>query len=94
MKKDLDKLLSRTLFTYFSILFVIFVLKLFGLDYFGLDTNNKIIININNFVSHWHLQNVWYTITLYINTFIIMSITCNDNSKKNDIIYIVNNTNK
>ena len=82
MKKDLDKLLSRTLFTYFSILFVIFILKLFGLDYFGLDTNNKIIININNFVSHWHLQNIWYGVTLYINALVIISITCNDNSKK------------
>lgn len=51
MKKDLDKLLSRTLFTYFIILFVIFILKMFGLDYFGLDMNNKIINSINNFVS-------------------------------------------
>lgn len=88
MKKDLDKLLSRTLFTYFSILFVIFVLKLFGLDYFGLDTNNKIIININNFVSHWRLQNIWYTITLYFNTFIVLAITCNDNSKRMKIFVI------
>lgn len=82
MKKDLDKLLSRTLFTYFSILFVIFILKLFGLDYFGLDTDNKIINAINNFIIQYNLEKLWYAITLYINTFIIMSITCNDNSKK------------
>ena len=82
MKKDVDKLLSRTLFTYFTILFVIFILKMFGLNYFELDTHNKIINNINNFIAQWHLENVWYFITLYINGLIIMSISCNDNSKK------------
>ena len=81
MKKDLDKLLSRTLFTYFIILFAIFILKMFGLDYFGLDMNNKIINSINNFVLKWKLENVWYCVTLYINGFVIMSITSNDNSK-------------
>ncbi len=82
MKKDLDKLLSRTLFTYFTILFVIFILKMFGLNYFQLDLNNKIINNINTFITNWHLENVWYAITLYINGVLVMGITCNDNSKK------------
>ena len=82
MKKDIDKLLSRTLFTYFTVLFVIFVLKMFGLNYFGLDTGNKIINKINDFILYWRLENVWYAVTLYINGLVIMGITCNDNSKK------------
>lgn len=82
MKKDLDKLLSRTLFTYGAVLFIVFALKLFGLDYFGLDTDNKIVNQINNFIIYWKLENVWYGITLYINTYIIFAIACNDNSKK------------
>lgn len=82
MEKDLDKILSRTLFTYFSILFVVFTLKLFGINYFGLDTGNKIINSINDFITYWRLENVWYAITLYVNGYIIMSITCNDNSAK------------
>ena len=82
MKKDIDKVLSRTLFTYFTILFVIFILKMFGLNYFELDMNNKIINGINSFITHWRLENLWYAITLYINTFIIFAITCNDKSKK------------
>lgn len=82
MEKDIDKLLSRTLFTYFIILFAVFALKLFGLNYFELDMNNKIINNINDFILYWKLENVWYFITLYINTFVIFTIACNDNSKK------------
>lgn len=82
MKKDMDKLLSRTLFTYFTVLFVIFILKMFGLNYFGLDTGNKLVNKINDFILYWRLENIWYAITLYINGLVIMGITCNDNSKK------------
>lgn len=37
---------------------------------------------INKFVTTFGLENVWYMITLYINVYITLSITCNDNSKK------------
>lgn len=80
--KKLDKVLSRTLFTYGFVLIFIFVLKLFGLNYFGLDTNNEVINKINDFILHWKLENVWYAFTLYLNGYVIMSITCNDNSKR------------
>lgn len=82
MEKDIDKLLSRTLFTYFIILFAVFALKLFGINYFGLNMDNKIINSINNFIMYWRLERVWYSFTLFINTFIILAITCNDKSKK------------
>ena len=80
--KNLDKVLSRTLLTYGFVLIFVFILKLFGLDYFGLNTNNEVINKINDFILHWKLENVWYAFTLYINGYVIMSITCNDNSKK------------
>lgn len=82
MKKDLDKILSSTLKTYSIILIGIFILKICGLDYFGLDTNNYIIKGIDNFVTKFHLEMVWYGITLYIYTYVILSISCVDNSKK------------
>lgn len=82
MKKDLDKLFSRTLFTYFSILFVIFTLKLFGCDYFEINTNNHIVKSINDFLLTCKLKQIWYTFTLFINTYIIFAISCNDNSKR------------
>ena len=82
MKKDLDKILSSTLKTYFIILIGIFIVKLFGVDYFGLDTRNEIIVWIDDFINRFHLEMVWYGITLYIYQYIIFSITCVDNSKK------------
>lgn len=89
MKKDIDKLLSKTITIYLTILFVVFILKLFGLNYFNLDTNNRIIVMINNFILYFHLQNLWYCFTLYLDTFIILSITCNDNSKKMKFFAII-----
>lgn len=82
MRNDLDKILSSTLKTYFIILIGIVVVKLFGFDYFGLDTNNEIIIMIDNFIKTFHLELVWYAITLYIYQYVIFSITCIDNSKR------------
>lgn len=82
MKKDLDKLLSSTLKTYFIILIGIFIIKLFGIDYFGLDTRNEIIVWIDDFINRFHLEMVWYGITLYLYVYIVLSIASVDNSKK------------
>lgn len=82
LNKDLDKLLSSTIRTYVIILIGIFILKLCGLDYFGLDTNNEIIQHIDNFIGKFHLQMIWYGVTLYIYQYIIFSISAVDNSKK------------
>ena len=89
MKKDLDKILSNTLKTYFIILIGIFIIKLFGLDYFGLDTRNEIIVLIDNFINRFHLEIVWSAITLYIYIYIVLSISCVDNSKKMKIFTIL-----
>ena len=82
MRKDLDKILSSTLKTYFIILIGIFIVKLFGVDYFGLDTRNEIIVWIDDFINRFHLEMVWYGITLYLYTYIILSISCVDKSIK------------
>ena len=88
MTKDLDKILSSTLKTYFIILIGIVVVKLFGFDYFGLDTNNEIIIMIDKFINTFHLELLWYAITLYIYQYIIFSISCVDCSKRMKIYTI------
>lgn len=89
MKKDLDKIMSSTLSTYFIILGIIFILKICGLNYFGLDDNNKILISIDLFFNKYHLQMLWYGITLTLYTYIILSISCADNSKTMKIFTLI-----
>lgn len=81
MKDDANKILSRTLITYLIILCITVIMKLNGLDYFGLDMNNKIIVNIDIFIENFHLELLWYAFTLYLYTYIILSISCFDKSK-------------
>ena len=82
MKKDLDKLFSKSIQTYYFLLLIIVIIKLLGGNYFEIVYTNKTINMINNFITKWRLENVWYAITLYINVYITTAITCNDNSTK------------
>ena len=50
MFKDYDKYLSISLKVYLFVLVIIIILKIVGLDYFGIDINNPIMIKINNFI--------------------------------------------
>lgn len=82
MKKDLDKLFSKSIQTYYFLLVIIVIIKLLGGNYFGIVYTNKTINIINDFIMKWKLENVWYAITLYVNVYITSAITCNDNSTK------------
>ena len=82
MKKDLDKLFSKSIQTYYFLLLIIVIIKVLGGNYFEIVYTNKVINTIDNFITTWKLENIWYTITLYINVYITLSISCNDNSKR------------
>ena len=82
MKENIKKILSRTIITYTFLLLIIFIFKLVGFNRFGIDLNNSAILKLNEIISKYNLENVWYAITLYINVYIVMAITCNDNSRK------------
>ena len=82
MFKDYDKFLSISLKVYSFVLLLILILKIVGLDYFGMDVNDSTLIKLNDFITSAHLENLWYAITLYINVYIVISITTNDNSNK------------
>jgi hypothetical protein len=82
MKKDLDKLFVQSIQTYYFLLLIVVIIKLLGGNYFDIIQDSYALKSINNFVSYWKLENVWYMFTLYINVFITLSIACNDNSNK------------
>ena len=81
MKENLNKFLSKTLMIYYFLLVIIVILKLIGFEWFSLDTDNEILITINNVFTKYHLTDVYYSITLTLYAYVIISISCNDNSK-------------
>lgn len=83
MFKDYKKYLSASLKVYLFILVIIFIMKIVGLDYFGLDTNNKIIKYLGNLIQHNLLiNNLIFFGMLCFNQYVIVSFANNDNSKR------------
>jgi hypothetical protein len=82
MFKDYKKYLEISLKVYLFVLIITFILKIVGLDYFGIDVNNPVIIRVDELFTKYHLVSIWYSITLYINIYFIMAISSNDNSSK------------
>ena len=82
MFKDYHKYLSTTLKVYSFVLLIIFIMKIVGLDYFGLDTTF-------NLLPYKSLYAIYTYILLYFNTLILLSISCNDNSKKMKLFVLI-----
>lgn len=77
MFKDYDKFLRESLKVYLFILVIIFILKLVGLDYFGLDVNNKKLISISNyFTNSLFLGDVYLFISVYIQFYFYLCLVC------------------
>lgn len=90
MFKDYNKYLSTSLKVYLFVLIIVFILKVVGLDYFGLDLNNPIILNISNVIkSNKIINNLFFFIPLLFNQYIIVSFSNNDNSKKMKIYNLI-----
>ena len=64
MFKDYNKYLSTSLKVYIFVLLITFILKLIGLDYFGLDESNDILNKINIFFAKYKITYVFYFINL------------------------------
>lgn len=66
MFKDYNKYLNVSLKVYLFILVVIFIMRLVGLNYFGLDVNNPKLIELSTYLSKNHLGDLYNFITLYV----------------------------
>ena len=80
MFKDYDKYLSKSLKVYLFVLVCVFIMKIVGLDYFGLDINNQIIVKMSNFCLKFRLDYLYYFITL--NIYIYIMIYCSTYKEK------------
>ena len=75
MFKDYSKYLSASIKVYLFVLIIRFIMKIVGLDYFG--------INISfNLIPYKTLYAIYTYMLLYFNTYIMISIVCNNNNKK------------
>ena len=76
MFKDYDKYLSTSLKVYLFVLVIIFILKLVGLDYFGLDVNNNLFNVLNDFCLKHKVDYLYYFISLYLQLYFFLGIVC------------------
>lgn len=75
MFKDYNKYLSTSLKVYLFVLVIIFIMKIVGLDYFGLDVNNPILLEINNYFSTSHLGDLYIFATIYIQIYFLLCLS-------------------
>ena len=76
MFKDYNKYLSASLKVYLFVLIIIFILKLVGLDYFGLDLNNPTLIKISNYFSSNRIGDIYFFLTLYLQLYFYLCLVC------------------
>ncbi len=88
MFKDYDKYLSTSLKVYIFVLLCVFIMKIVGLDYFGLDVNNPTMVIINEFCLKYKLDIISSILICFITVYIMFSLNVNDNSKRS-YIYIL-----
>lgn len=83
MFKDYDKYLSTSIKVYLFVLVCVLIMKMVGLDYFGLDVNNSSIMKIEEILIKYQIIRDILHITMFMfNHYIVLSFTFNDNSKR------------
>lgn len=75
MFKDYEKYLSTSLKVYLFVLFIVFILKLMGLDYFGIDIGNTSFTQVFMFLAKYKIDYILQNILLIFNFYLIKSIT-------------------
>ena len=86
--KENDKVLILKLLlkATFVLLSISVVLKLLGLNIFGADTSNAILINISNFIDKYYLKNPIDWFLLFIQYYLYFKLVCINKDNKNYLI--------
>ena len=88
MFKDYKKFLEKSLKVYIFVLLVLVILKLIGLDYFGLDLNNPIVNKLNTLYINYKLDDIICVISLFFQISLFTGIVCR---KRNLYVYNIIN---
>lgn len=88
MFKDYNKYLSASLRVYLFVLIVIFIMKLIGLDYFGIDTSYPIVSYIDSIYNNFIIANIINFIFIMFYQHIMTSLIIENKSYKLTLISI------
>ena len=88
MFKDYKKYLSTSLKVYLFVLVIIFILKIVGLDYFGLDYNSPIIKVLDNYCSNPIVYRLIQFALLFIQLYLLAIITTKKRQKVFEVILV------
>ena len=81
MFKDYDKYLTTSIKVYLFVLIIIFILKMVGLDYFGIDIYNPLILKLESLSNNFHIQDAINFFLLVSQQYLMISMICMDDSK-------------
>ena len=76
MFKDYDKYLSTSLKVYIFVLVLVLIMKLVGMDYFGLTTNNENLIKASKFLSNTHWGDLFSFTMIYLQFYFYLCMVC------------------
>lgn len=76
MFKDYHKYLRVSLKVYLFVLVLVFIMKIVGLEYFGIDENNLVINGISSTISNNHIGDIYYFFTIYIQFYVYLCLVC------------------
>ena len=74
MFKDYNKYLSTSLKVYLFVLIIVFILKLMGLDYFGIHINDSAFTEAFMLLAKYKLDYILQYLCIYLNFYLIKSI--------------------
>ena len=81
-KSDIELILKSILKVTFIMIVISTILKLFGLNIFNLDLENKIINYICDFLLKFKLTNLVAFLFMYLDVFIYLKLSCNNKNSK------------
>jgi hypothetical protein len=73
---------KRAFFGCLLALAICWFMKLFGITHFNLDLDNKLFLGINDFMTTYNLTNIYYTLTLSIQVYLLYCIVNRTKGKK------------
>ena len=77
MFKDYNKYLKESLKVYTFLLVIIFIMKIVGLNYFGLTTDNIVLNKISYFLGNTHFGDLFSFTMIYLQFYFYLCIVCN-----------------